>query len=449
MMRPGTIVNKRYKVLARVGRGGMGTVLRCQRLSDGEIVALKYCHLKDPTALRRFTREVRSMKELAHPHVVPVLATGIKHDPPYFVMPFADGSCAEKLADYATDENLALDAFLELCKGVQAIHGAGLVHRDLKPDNALILEGVIAISDLGLAKPMHRVTTVLTETRMIVGTEMYLAPEQRLPGGSRDADHRTDVYQLGKTLYQFLTGEEPVLMDMSRLPSGLAHVIRKATREHPAERYSNVGQLIDAVRTARAARDPSANPITSFEAVIGRINERLERGEYRAKELRELLSILSLPAVRASADQLLELFDQIPSELLAVIAESHGEDLLPVLEAYVEALEREVGDRAFSYAEYVAQKMDAVFTAAGATAEIKALCVEAVLLGAVRLNRFAAMNSFNEMLAGLKDDADAMAVCEALNRRRREYKAICSQMASLKLHPVIRELRDELAGEEG
>src|SRR5690606_23188988 len=123
---------------------------------------------------------------------------------------------------------------------------------------------------------MKRVTTVLTRTQTIVGTEMYLAPEQRLPGGSRDADQRTDIYQLAKTLYQFLTGEEPILMDMNKLPPGLAHVVRKATREHPSERYDNIGQLIDAVRAARAARDPAADPLTAFEAVIGRINERRE-----------------------------------------------------------------------------------------------------------------------------------------------------------------------------
>ncbi len=446
-MKPGTIVNKRYEVIERIGRGGMGTVLRCRRLSDDLIIALKYCHLKDTAALRRFAREVRSMRELAHPHVVSVLSMSLKHVPPYFVMPFADESCASKLPEYAANESLALDAFLELCQGVQAIHGAGMVHRDLKPDNALILNGAIVVADLGLVKPVNRVTTVLTETKMIVGTEIYLAPEQRLPGGSRDADHRTDVYQLGKTLYQFLTGKEPVLMDMASVPSGLAHVIRKATREHPDERYHNVGQLIDAVRTARAARDPAANPVTSFEATIGRIKERLERGEYRVKDVRDLLSILALPAVRGVADQYLELFDQIPSEILELLAESHGDDLLPVLEGYVEAIDQVVGGRGFSYAETVAEKMNLIASASGANAEIKALCIEAVLLAAVRLNRFAAMNSFNEMIAAVKDDAAAMAVREALTRRQDDYRGICAQMAPLKLHPTIRSLRNELAEE--
>lgn len=444
-MKPGTVINKRYKVISVVGHGGMGTVLRVRRLKDNSIVALKYCHLKDPQAVRRFAREIRAMKEFSHPHVVPVHSTNLKHDPPYFVMPFAEGSCAAKLSEYATDENSAVDAFLEICQGVQAIHGAGLVHRDIKPDNALILDGRIAVSDLGLVKPMSRDTTILTETMMIVGTEMYLAPEQRLPGGSRDADHRTDLYQLGKTLYQLLTGRDPVLMDMGCVPSGLAHVIRKATREHPDERYQSIGELIDAIHAYVAARDPSARPIAAFEAVNNRIKECLERGEYKLKDLQQLIAILTLPAVQAAADQFLELFDQIPKAVLEVLAESHADDLIPVLQAYVAAIDEEVGERVFPYAEKVAKKMQIIFSITGATPELKGLCLEAVLLAAVKLNRFAAMNSFNSMLATIADDADAMAVRDALTRREERYARICTQVPSISLHPTIRNLRDRLA----
>jgi eukaryotic-like serine/threonine-protein kinase len=447
-VKPGTVINKRYKVISIVGRGGMGTVLRVRRLSDNAIVALKYCHLKDPQAVRRFAREIRAMKEFSHPHVVPVYSTNLKHDPPYFVMPFAEGSCAAKLSEYATDETSAVDAFLEICQGIQAIHNAGLVHRDIKPDNALILDGCIVVSDLGLVKPMSRDTTILTETMMIVGTEMYLAPEQRLPGGSRDADHRTDLYQLGKTLYQLLTGRDPVLMDMGCVPSGLAHVIRKATREHPDDRYQSIGELIDAIHAYVAACDPSARPIAAFEAVINRIKERLERGEYKLKDLQQLIAILMLPAVQAAADQFLELFDQIPKAVLEVLAESHSDDLIPVLQAYVGAIEQNVGERTYAYAEKVAKKMQIVVSATGASPDIKGLCMEATLIAAVNRWRFAAMNVFNSMLVTIDDDGDAMAVREALARREKQYARICDQVPSISLHPTIRAIRDRLVSEE-
>lgn len=447
-MKRGTIINQRYEVIETIGRGGMGTVLRVRRLIDGAVVALKYCHLTDERSLRRFTREVRTMKELRHPHVVPIYATSPRGRPPYFVMPFAEGSCAGRLAEFAADADTAVNAFLEICEGVQAIHSAGLVHRDLKPDNALILDGRIVVSDLGLVKPIHRQTTVLTETMTIVGTEMYLAPEQRLPGGSRDADQRTDIYQLGKTLYQLLTGHEPVLMDMTRVPSGLAHVIRKATREHPSERYQTVGELIDAVRAYQQAQDPAANPMTAFEGVIGRIRERVERDEYQFSDLQNLLSIMSSPALREAPSQFLELFDQIPHEILEVLAESHSDDLLPVLEAYVMAIDEAIASCAYPYAEVVARKMRIIFSARGATPDVKGVGVEAAVLAAVRLHRFAAMDAVNAMLIAVTEDADAMAVREALDRRRREYGYICKQVPTIKLHPAIRALREELLDQQ-
>ena len=140
---PGRIINNRYKVIKIVGVGGMGTVVKAKRLRDGKIVAVKYCHLASRVARRRFAREVRIMQEIDHPHVVPVLDTALKYDPPYFVMPFAEGSCASNLSEYATDEAKAVEAFLQLCAAVQAIHIAGAIHRDIKPDNALIIDGKV------------------------------------------------------------------------------------------------------------------------------------------------------------------------------------------------------------------------------------------------------------------------------------------------------------------
>lgn len=258
---PGDVINQRYEVLEVVGQGGMGTVVKAKQLKDEDIVAVKYCHLSDSNAIQRFAREVRIMKEINHPNVIRILSVCTKCSPPYFVMPFAQTSCGAMLDQYARNEDEALEAFLQICEGTRAIHSYGAVHRDIKPDNALIVDERVVLSDLGLAKHIQRDTAILTETRAIVGTDLYLAPEQRMPGGSRDADSRTDTYQLGKTLYQFLTGLDPVLLDMSQVPSGLVHIIRRATREMPEERYSTVGQLVDAVRAYQMANAPDANPL--------------------------------------------------------------------------------------------------------------------------------------------------------------------------------------------
>lgn len=441
------VINGKYRVTEILGRGGMGTVVKAVMVETGDEVAVKLCHLPDETAVRRFAREIRLTRQIKHRHVIPILQVGLKHTPPYFVMPLAEGSCSTRISEYVQDEDLAISAFLEICEGVQAIHAAGAVHRDIKPDNALFLDGQLVLADLGLAKLAERDTTILTQTRAIVGTDMYLAPEQRFVGGSRDADERTDIYQLGKTFYQMLSGMEPALIDASKVPPGLAHVIRRATREQPDERYQSVGQMVDAVNAYVRAKDPGANPLSAFETTLSRVTERFERHDYRAEEVTKLLDILGNDGVQHDNEQFLELFDSIPEEILELVGENFGSQLEPILEHYVSVLDDAVRGRAFSYAEGVALRMNAVFGASGAPPVVKGLAVEALLIAAVRLNRFAAMNSLGVMLTSISDNSVAAAVYDALDRRRDEYTSVCDQIPRLKLHAQIRALRDELSAE--
>ncbi len=442
----GHTINNKHEVLELLGEGGMGCVVRVRRKKDGRELALKYCHLRDPVSLKRFRREVRIGKAIKRPHVMPIVAWNLKHDPPYFLMPLADGRVSDNLADYAADEDKAVSAFLEICAGVHGIHLDGAVHRDIKPDNAMIVGGKIVVSDLGLAKPEDRDTTILTESLRFLGTRMFAAPEQWEPGGARDADQRTDVYQLGKTLYNMLTAEWPSLMDPSKLPRGLAHIVRKATKDQPRDRYQTVGELIDAIHVYQQAKSPAANPKVAFESLITRIRDRLNSGEYREADLEELLHLMELPGVRENHEDFLELFDQIPAEINGVLAAEHGEAFTPVLQRYVEAIDGTVGGRSFSYAENVAGAMRDVVEADDATADEKALALEAILMAAVRLNRFAAMDVFNALLPKAQDDDVAMAVAEMLDRREDEYRRLHSMVRSLSLHPAIRAVRDRIAG---
>jgi serine/threonine protein kinase len=360
-------------------------------------------------------------------------------------MPLAEGSIRVELEAFAKDEEAALKAFLEFCDGIQAVHAAGAVHRDIKPDNALRIDGRVVVSDLGLAKFESRDSTVLTKTMAVVGTEGYLAPEQRARGGSRDADKRTDIFQLGKMLYEMLTNSDPTLMDFSGMPPGLAQIIRKATRDLPAERYQSVGELIDAVSIYRLAKEPGSNPIAVFEATLARVEEKLERHEYREKDVRTLLAVFNVPELRDDDSQYLELFDRIPVELLKICAEEFSEELLPALERYVAAVEAVVGGQPWSYAEAVARRMRVIISVPADNPKQISLALEAVLIAAIRLGRFAAMDSFNDLLPDVQDDDDAFEVAEMLRRRKSEYKHLYEKVPAIKLHPTIRKVRDELA----
>ena len=290
----GTIVDAKYRVLGTIGKGGMGAVVRVEDIRIREVYALKYCSEDESRLLKRFAREVRIMQVIQHPNVVPVLDANLDFRPPYFVMPLAEHSLEVEIDTLKGDEDEVLTAFEQVCLGVQAVHNSGCVHRDIKPLNALrFQDGTVAVSDLGLAKIDPRDTTTLTQTDVLVGTRAYCAPEQLMPGGSREADARTDVFQLGKTLYQLLTGEIPALMDLKRIPAGLAYIIRRATREDPADRYANLGELMDVLEYYRRSKDPMQNPREAFESLVEQAKALLAQDQYDLDNLRQMLTILT------------------------------------------------------------------------------------------------------------------------------------------------------------
>ena len=230
----------------------MGRVVEVENLADGVHHALKYCD-GSPLGKKRLIREARILAGFDHPHLLPVVGSNLSHDPPYFLMPLASSTLEAELGREVGDLSWACGAFRHVCLGVQALHQAGIVHRDLKPANILRLHDRYVVADLGTGKREPRDSTVLTGTCAILGTLSYLAPEQLMPGGSRHADARTDIYQLGKVLYQMITRRSPAVIDASALPPGLSHIVQRATAARPPDRYPDVAELLEAVEAYHAS----------------------------------------------------------------------------------------------------------------------------------------------------------------------------------------------------
>lgn len=436
----GDIINKRYKVTHLMPEGGMGCVVCVTRLKDNKSLALKYCKYDDLSYTRRFLREVRVMRTIDHPNVLSVIATSNSHRPPYFVTEVAPNSLEAEVADLCKDHSAALDAFEQLCRGVQGIHNSGAVHRDLKPANALRLQsGVIVVCDLGLAKFSERDTTILTQTRVLLGTDMYAAPEQKLPDGSRAADVRTDIYQLGKTLYQLLTGKHPILLDLRDIPAGLAHVIRKCTRDNPSDRYRSVGELLDAVGQYRKYSDPSLRPIQAAEALLSSIESESEIGRYDEQQVAKVLSLMD--QIEAEDDEAFaQILENVPLPVLRVCAAEFAEQFLPIIKRYARIVSTTAGAQSFAYAEVVAQTMTPVFSAAS-DVDIAVLALQTILIAAVDLNRFAAMDRFNALLLSIQDDGLAVEIAPMLKHQQKRYTVVAHQIPGGRLHPAIREVR--------
>jgi eukaryotic-like serine/threonine-protein kinase len=200
----------RYRVLRPLGHGGMAVVELARDEELGRTVAIKLLAdnlARDAAFRERFLREARIAARVAHPNVVRVYDVGEDDGRPYIVMEYVDGETLEELLqrDGRLEAARAVELATQLCAGLAAAHDAGLVHRDVKPQNLLVRrDGVLKIADFGVAR--LEAATRLTRTGTVLGTAAYLAPEQAL---GRDVTTAADVYAAGAVLYELLTGRPP------------------------------------------------------------------------------------------------------------------------------------------------------------------------------------------------------------------------------------------------
>jgi serine/threonine-protein kinase len=233
-----------YTIVSELGRGGMGVVYLAHEESLNRYVAIKVLGEQlsdDPSFVARFTREAQAVAALSHPNIIQIFFIGEDQGRHYFVMEYVKGkSLLNMVKEQGKIENpRAAQYVLQAANGLAAAHDQGFVHRDIKPANLLISDkGLLKIADFGLALPAEAVTR-LTATGMLVGTPGYLSPEQCM---GETLDKRTDIYSLGVTFYELLTGTMPFRAD-----SPLA-LLRKILQEEPPDVATLNTQVDEATR---------------------------------------------------------------------------------------------------------------------------------------------------------------------------------------------------------
>jgi eukaryotic-like serine/threonine-protein kinase len=265
-----------YKIVEKLGEGGMGVVYKAEDLKLGRFVALKFLppHLLGSEEHKaRFLQEARAAAVLDHPNICTVYEIDEVEGRALLAMAFLDGrTLKEKIAERPLPLAEALDITIQTAQGLQAAHEKGIVHRDIKPANIMITaQGRIKIMDFGLAQLGDR--TKLTAPGTKLGTPAYMSPEQ---AEGKPADRRTDLWSLGVVLYEMVSGRmpfpgeaeaavaygilysdpEPLTALRSGLPVELDRIVAKTLAKEPALRYQHVEDLVVDLRAMAAQLEP-------------------------------------------------------------------------------------------------------------------------------------------------------------------------------------------------
>ena len=241
-----------FEIIEVLGRGGMGEVLKAKDKRLGRTVAIKRMLgelAQSRQASRRFLTEARSMSDLSHFNIVGIYEMERSAEGPYIVMEFVDGgSVGDRLKDGAMELAEAVGIIAQVCDGLQKAHDAGIIHRDIKPDNILLTtDGTPKLGDFGLAR-QETIDGGKTQAGAVLGTLDFMPPEQK--ADATQADARSDQWSLAATLYQMSTGESPRVIDLDEVPKTIRSVLQQALKSNPELRYESVTTFGQALRDA-------------------------------------------------------------------------------------------------------------------------------------------------------------------------------------------------------
>ena len=266
MLTKGQKINDRYEIIKTIGEGGMANVYLANDTILDRKVAIKVLRgdlSNDEKFIRRFQREALSVSNLSHPNIVEVYDVGEEDGQYYIVMEYIEGKTLKQLLKKREPLSLpeVIDIMLQLTDGLAHAHESYIIHRDIKPQNIMILDnGLVKITDFGIAMALN--ATQLTQTNSVMGSVHYLPPEQ---ANGKSATVKSDIYSLGILMYELITGSVPFKGDNAveialkhmkekipsirkqnpTIPQSVENIVIKATAKNPRNRYDSVKEMHD------------------------------------------------------------------------------------------------------------------------------------------------------------------------------------------------------------
>lgn len=314
MIRPGqnVVLDNRYKVIEKIGVGGMADVYRGYDELLGRTVAIKILHTNfasDEGFVGRFKREAQNAGRLSHPNIVNMYDVGYDQGYHYIVMEYVEG---QTLKEYIQERGkLSVDEAVKfavaIAEGLEHAHAMGIVHCDIKPHNMLITKsGRLKVTDFGIARAMNSQNTMMY-TNSVMGSAHYLSPEQ---ASGKAIDGSTDIYSLGVVLYEMLTGRVPYEADTPiavalkhvkdklipptrynpSIPPLLESVVMKALQKKPADRYRSVSEMIGDLRMSGGFAGFGTSRMRQYDfatQVLPPVNEMTSQLEELDEEVQE------------------------------------------------------------------------------------------------------------------------------------------------------------------
>ena len=338
MLTKGQKINDRYEIIKTIGEGGMANVYLANDTILDRKVAIKVLRgdlSNDEKFIRRFQREALSVSNLSHPNIVEVYDVGEEDGQYYIVMEYIEGKTLKQLLKKRETLSLpeVIDIMLQLTDGLAHAHESYIIHRDIKPQNIMILDnGLVKITDFGIAMALN--ATQLTQTNSVMGSVHYLPPEQ---ANGKSATVKSDIYSLGILMYELITGSVPFKGDTAveialkhmkekipsirkqnpTIPQSVENIVLKATAKNPKNRYDNVRDMYKDLQTA-----------------LQRDNEKRLVYEYPENDLEETKVI---PQVTKEIKQVIDkpTAKEEDSEDNSVLKEKDEKNKLPIILAVV------------------------------------------------------------------------------------------------------------------